>query len=362
MKFPLLYKKTKTGAVQQYSVETIEDKIIVIQGQVEGKKQQYLTKCKAKNMGRANETSPEEQAELEAQSKWNKKHDREGYTLDPSGEVVIKLPMKVKDYFGQENNVIFPCAVSPKLDGVNAIYRLGDDESLTLWSRGGLQYPPIPHLENHVRLTMSTFKCRELNGELYIHGQHLQDITGAVKKPKELSKDLIFNIFDIPDNSAQYRDRGLILANANINKSRPVSVVEICVANNHEDLEVYHKHCTNDGYEGIVIRNFDGLYKYNERSSDVFKMKKAKDAEFKVLGYEIDKNKHPVLICAAGDNTFKVKPKGTSEERTLILQHIDEYLGNWYKVQFENWSKDNIPLKPVGIGLRACDAQGEPVE
>ena len=39
------------------------------------------TICKGKNIGRSNETSPEQQAEAEAQAKWDKKR-KDGYTQD----------------------------------------------------------------------------------------------------------------------------------------------------------------------------------------------------------------------------------------------------------------------------------------
>jgi hypothetical protein len=104
-------------------------------------------------------------------------------------------------------------------------------------------------------------------------------------------------------------------------------------------------------------------YKYNQRSLDVFKYKKAQDAEFKIVGHNVDKNSHPVFVCITKEGReFKVKPKGTSDERAQMLRDIEEYLGQWLKVEFETYSKDGIPLKPVGLGLRACNEKGEPIE
>lgn len=362
MQLPTLYKKTKTGAVQQYVVDVAGDTITVSQGKVGGKMQDYHTKCEPKNVGRSNETSAEMQAELEATSKWKKKRDREGYSEDPSGEIQLKLPMKVKVYQDNLKNVEFPCYVSPKLDGVNAIYRL-EGAKLTLYSRGGLEYPPIPHLEKHIRLAMSSLKCTELNGELYIPDSFLQDITSAVKKPKALSKHLEFHIFDVPDMREVYGERAKALMRLNINPIRPIKVVIMSRVGSHDDVEDLHGHYTRQGYEGIVIRNTKGAYKYNERSSDVFKYKKAADAEFQVVDYNFDKYQHVVFHCDNGDGKlFKVKPKGTANERLKMAALADEYLGKWLTVEFETLSKDKVPLKPVGLNFRECDAEGAPIE
>ena len=361
MTFPQLFKKTKTGAVQKYLVESGEGRIAVTQGLVGGKTQTYLTICEPKNVGRSNETTAEQQADSEAQSKWNKKV-KAGYTEDPSGDINVKLPMKVKSYWDNMENVIYPCLLSPKLDGVNAVYRL-EGSKLTLWSRGGDEYPAIPHLDKHIRLIMSTLKCKELNGELYIPDTFLQDITGAVKKPKELSSLLEFHIFDIPDMDTDYYNRMLLLIRANVHESRPVKVVDVHLADDHDDLVEAHQIAVNMGYEGIVIRNHRGLYKYNERSSDVFKMKVALDAEYKIVHFDIDKNKHIVFHCLipGQDRTFKVKPKGSDRIRTELALTGPEHIGKWLKVQYETLSKDGVPLKPVGLGFRDCNEQGEPL-
>ena len=355
---PTLYKQTKTGAVQQYQVRTEGSQIIVTQGQVGGAQQSYYTTCIATNLGKANETTPYQQAILEAKSKWNKKI-KQGYTEDPSGIVSVRLPMRVSVYQDHKSKVRFPALVTPKLNGCNALYRLEGDK-LTLYSRGGEVYPRIPHLEEHIRLMMASLKCQELAGELYIHGQHLQDIQSAVKKPNALSKHLEFHIFEIPDLLRTRHEKARILHELNIHPSRPVKTVASHIAMSHEEIEelkaFYHN------YEGLVIWNLDYMYRYNERSLDVFKYKDALDEEFKVVDYNVDKSGHPVLVCAFERGTFKVKPKGTDAQRKDILKNITDYIGKWYTVEFEMKSKEGKPLKPVGIGLRQCDAEGSPQE
>ena len=57
MVFETLYKKTKTGAIQSYQISVNEYSYTVLQGQIDGKKQEYVTRCFPKNVGRANEST-----------------------------------------------------------------------------------------------------------------------------------------------------------------------------------------------------------------------------------------------------------------------------------------------------------------
>lgn len=83
--FPTLYKRTKTGAIQQWSIEVVsypEEKGAFIRKRVGQFNSDKLTlhteEVTGKNIGKANETTPEQQALLQAESDWKRKHD-EGY-------------------------------------------------------------------------------------------------------------------------------------------------------------------------------------------------------------------------------------------------------------------------------------------
>lgn len=73
-----LYCASKSGKTKQWTVHTEGPEIVVTSGYVDGKLQEHRVLAVGKNIGKANETTPEQQALLEAQSKWNKKKD-EGY-------------------------------------------------------------------------------------------------------------------------------------------------------------------------------------------------------------------------------------------------------------------------------------------
>jgi len=360
MKLPTLYKKAKTGAIQIAKIESNGNTITVTWGALEGKQQSKQTTCVGKNIGKANETTPEQQAELEARAKWELKV-KQGYSDDINNLRTPDTPMKVSVYQDHKGKINFPCFVSPKLDGVNCMAVRDSNGDITFWSRGGEQYPDIPQLHKELAFLFDKLGTNKANGELYIFNSHLQDITSAVKKPKELSKKLVFMIFDFPDRPGGYEER---LSNLPEKTFKNIGLIPVDIADNHIEIDYAHRIWTSAGFEGVVIRNTDAAYEYGVRSLDVFKYKKAKDMEVKVLDFNIDKNGQPVFICGIDgvDKTFKVKPKGTKEEREKILDNIKEYLDNWYTIEYEQLSKEGVPLKPVGIGLRKCDDKGEPIE
>ena len=356
-----LYKTNKNGSIQQWSIEVSGPTFTCIYGQVGGKLQSQQTICKSVNIGKSNETTPEQQAQLESAALIAKKI-KSGYSYDKSAPVTVQLPMKVKAYQDQSHNIKFPCFSACKLDGVNAIYRR-ENGKLTIYSRGGEVYPAIPHLEALVHKAMDLFQSNELNGELYIHGEHLQDIQSAVKKPKELSAKLSFCIFDIADSTDNFYERAMLMHKHNqfdTTQLSTVSVVYNVDCKSTADIEQHYVEATEFGYEGTVIKNFDGLYKHNVRSSDQFKYKKAQSAEFLIVSYELDKNNLPVFILESAGGEFKAKPIGTKEYWSQQIPVT--YIGQYATCEYEVFSKSGIPLKPIFISTRKLDASGNPIE
>ena len=93
-----LYKRNKNQSIQQWSIHTLPDgKFEVIYGQVDGAMQRQVTRCEPKNIGKVNESTPEQQAQFEVDALIAKKL-KSGYVYEPTGESSVRLPMKVKAY------------------------------------------------------------------------------------------------------------------------------------------------------------------------------------------------------------------------------------------------------------------------
>ncbi len=354
MKLENLYKRTKTGAVQVCNISVTGSVFTVEFGQLDGKMQERPTECFPVNVGKSNETTAEQQAINEANSKWAEKV-KAGYSTDVEAPVTVRLPQTVKKYLDNKDKIIYPCFSVVKLNGINGTYWLMPDNSLKLTSRGGNDYPPIPHLENKVRAHMALANTTSLNAELYIHGVFLEDINGAVKKTKALSSRLTLNTFELPLVEGTYESKVEILR-------QMCGEAIITEVYSEEEADALHADAIANGYEGTVLYNKDAVYAFNERSSSVYKYKIPVDAEFKVTGFSIDKNKHAVYICESKGGDFKAKRTGTNEERLADAAIAESNIGKWLNVEFEMYSKRGKPLKPVGQHFRLCDADGNPLE
>ena len=373
---PTLYKKTKTGAIQVCSISILADTYTVTFGKLNGKMQHKTTTCKPKNVGKINETTGSQQALAEANSKHKSKLD-EGYSLNQEPDSEVQLPMKVKTYQDCKHLLDWEdgVTVSPKLNGVNGEFKLVNGE-LKLFSRGGLEYPMLEHLKPTTLTVLKKSGETSINVELYKHGWHLQDITAAVKafKPDTHefpTSEIEAHIFEVPSRTNSYihtmtKIHAITSAMEDSNDQRglrtQVSVIAYYEVTSEADIDNWFNKVIKYNYEGLIVRNNRCKYKYNERSSDVFKYKKALDAEYQVVNYNIDKNRHAVYVCTTlNGKEFSVKRKGTNEERLLDASNATNNIGKFLTVEYETLSKDSIPLKPVGLNFRDCNTNGDPL-
>ena len=77
-KFDTLYKRDTKGKIRQWTIHAQGNKFWTEGGLVDMKMNVAKpTSCHSKNLGQTNETSPEAQAQLEAQAKWDINLDKE---------------------------------------------------------------------------------------------------------------------------------------------------------------------------------------------------------------------------------------------------------------------------------------------
>ena len=116
---PPLYSRTSTGALQIWCVNVKDNTFWTESGMVLGKiTSSKPTICEGKNIGRANETSGEEQARLEAQSKWDKKA-KTGYfeNVKDVDNFYFVEPMLATPLHAVKKGLQFPCLVQTKFNG-----------------------------------------------------------------------------------------------------------------------------------------------------------------------------------------------------------------------------------------------------
>jgi DNA ligase 1 len=166
-----LYKKDSKGGIRGLEIYGEGDEIVQISGRIDGKQVENRSKCVAKNLGKSNETSPEQQALLEAESRITKKLDQ-GYflTLDEVESEVVMLPMLAKDYKKESRKIDWGnCFVQPKLDGMRCLVFIKKGK-VTFMSRSGKEITTLDHIKEDLR----GLNDMVLDGEMYAHGESFQ--------------------------------------------------------------------------------------------------------------------------------------------------------------------------------------------
>lgn len=396
-KLPTLYWQSSKSGVMFWDAQVIENKdnhgVIIIKRGFQGGKVQKSEQIidSGKNIGKKNETTPFQQAVLEAKSKWNLKKTKNSYSenIAPIEENTSQsaggtaqttmfntenaTPMLAKDFKKDSHLLKWSEGVvsQPKLDGVRALCGIKDNKFF-LKSRGNKYYYNLDHIKNafeqlHKSKGLSDsllFDC-----ELYTNELKFEDITGICRKQKTLSahekeKELkvkahIFDILDLNQPDLIFSERYKILCSLvnNEDKNSPLCVVDTQSGFTAEDLDNLHEKAKTNGYEGIMLRNVNGKYKQGPtRSSDLIKMKSMMDDEFEIVDYKEGLGQEAgtvIWVCRTkNNNDFAVRPMGTREQRKEMFENGKNYIGKLLTVRFQEWSKDKIPRFPVGVQIR----------
>jgi DNA ligase-1 len=351
---------------------------------VDGKKQTGVKLITSgKNIGKKNETTPLEQATLDARAQWQKKKDA-GYAESeatatasvPVGgagaaspapapaiaesrakatSTTAPLPMLAHDFNKRSSSMAFPCYVQRKYDGTRcvAVPQTG------LFSRNRKRYP---HLEHILEELSSLPESIILDGELYSTELTFQEIVGLVKKetlkPADAEKmpKIKFHCYDMVSD-APYEDR-LARLQALFSRFKFTSLVltttEVCPT--REALKPLHDKYVAEGYEGIMLRNKAGTYRVGVRSADLQKYKEFCDDEYEVTGFrEGDGAEKGCVIWVCRTPTgqeFACRPRGTREDRVELFARGASFIGKRLTVRYQELTTDGLPRFPVGITFR----------
>lgn len=363
---PVLFTYDSSNRERKWRVWAEGSTVWVASGLIDGKQNTKSYEAKPKNVGRANETTAGEQALLECKSKWNKQKDK-NYHEDLAYAVQIENPMLAYPYKAKLHMLKFPCAAQPKLDGVRCLIKR-EGSQIIYKSRGNKLYTTLGHLDTMTHRLLDLLpEGAMLDGEIYIHGTPLNEITGAVKKTREITSNLEFWWYDVVLEGVDYEGRLGVMSDIMTRVRGEDGYMNSLVSTNTntlkspDDIQVLHDLYVSQGFEGLMLKNLAGMYRLNTRSVDLLKYKEMQDAEFKIIGYKLDKDDLIVLICEKhdGSGTFDVVAKGGHDFRREVLRtYQEDYHEKQYKVQFQGWGVNKAPQFPVGLGVREVDDEG----
>lgn len=358
--FPKLFKFTKNGSVQQWTiwVERLVDgtaRYLTEYGLVGGKIQNTHMYVRAgKNIGKANETTPFEQACSEAESKWKAQLDK-GYAEGAPKKLPKTQPMLAKKY-KPDAKLTWPLYYQPKLDGVRCVAHKVADGDIRMLSRKGKVFEHLGHITDVLDKIMSVGDI--LDGELYRHGETFQKLISWIKRSQDNTKKVQYFVYDMISDKPYSKRFDKICKIIGHNGQGIVRTTYTDKVYSHSDVAKKLDEQLARGFEGIMLRKPSSKYSIGRRSSGLLKVKKFIDEEFEIVGAEENKGRHEgqcVFVCKTDEGAkFKVKPMGTDEQRREYWDNHKGYIGKALTVKFFEWtsSKPKVPRFPVGVEIR----------
>jgi DNA ligase-1 len=358
MKLETIYKKTKTGATQEWTIEVVGNKYRTHSGQVGGIiTTNEWTIVYGKNTGKLNETTDKEQTMKEAVAKRTKKLES-GYfeNIKHINKTQYFEPMLASKWEDSKDKITYPIFSQPKLDGIRCIVTKDG-----MFSRNGKPIISAPHIRESLSEVFEVYPDMVLDGELYADkfANDFNKIVSLVKKTKptdadlkESKKNIQYWIYDLPDNGIQFGDRcdrlHDLFENYNAFNKHCVEV-ETTLCMSEEDVMDLYEEYVEQGFEGQMLR-LNKAYE-NKRSKSLMKHKSFIDEEYTILdivegeGNRTGTAGYMVFETENGDR-FKSNVKGTWEETAEMLKNKKKLIGKEATIKYFNLTPAGIPRFP----------------
>lgn len=374
MEFQKLYKQTATGATQVWfqEINPVGDSFRTVSGQLNGKLvYSEWTVCTAKNIGKANGTTPQQQCQLEVEANYKKKLAQGNYkdSLDEdslSQDNYVK-PMLAKK-FGEDYT---PTSVDytkglvysqPKLDGIRCIAT-----QQGLFSRQGKPIVSAPHVHEALKPLFDKYPGLVFDGELYTDKlvNDFNKIISLTRKTKPTVEDLKesreliqYHVYDLvaaqKPTKASFADRyefldGLI---AELN-SDYIALVETKKVRDTRDLDELFQVYLEMGYEGQMVRLSTTPYE-NKRTKQLLKRKEFEEEEFLIHDIEEGTGNRSgmagtIYLKKQDGAVFGSGVRGNRDSYRELLQNKTKYIGTLASVRFQNYTPDGVPRFPVVV-------------
>ena len=380
MELQTLYRRGASGKPLQWRIWSEGADIFIEHGQVGGKLQISRNRAEGKNIGRSNETTPEQQADAEILAEWNHQTDLKYKTsledvnnfqidamLAPNDKWIDKLnPKKSTNKYA-----VYPCDIQPKFDGARCL-AFWQDGRIVLMTRGRKEWSAVPHIIEQLEKILPD-DGTIFDGELYFHGVKRQRIQKWITKHTPESRKINLLVYDIPmcageeklwDERRKDLERLIPGMPGKGAEGTPNIIRSITMeVKNGDEVMAFHDTCVDHGYEGAMVRNRKGRYAWGQRPKDLLKVKAFEDAEFVVIGCKQATGDHEGCViwrCVTGKGQgsengggeFWVVPNGSLEERREWFRNAESFYGKELTVKFQGYSEDGLPQIAKGIAFR----------
>lgn len=387
--YPPIFGKDKLGKTRVwnavvFSLPSLSAFSVIHHGIYDGKLQMDTRKyTEGKNIGRKNETTPLQQCIAEVEKKRKDKMEKEGYTelfpsrenvsLTPSQEPTSRkiFPMLANKYepttttlLRKKGGIVFPCFVQPKLDGLRCVVYLVDGVPVYQSRTGGI-FTVLHHLNVSVMDIFSKNPTLVLDGELYTQQIPFEELAGIIKKKtltegdKQKIQCVQYHVYDLVIAGVPFRKRILTLQQTIPGYQTTdtyIVPVQTYLVNTVTGFREKFGEYVSQGYEGIMLRNTEGLYQENFRSNDLMKYKEFMESEYPIVDFKEAAGRDAGTViweCETPEGRrFNVRPRGTQEARREWFSIAPSLIGKQLTVIYQELSEMGVPRFPVGKSIR----------
>ena len=363
MKLETIYKKTKTGATQEWTIEVVGNKYRTHSGQVGGViTTNEWTIVYGKNTGKLNETTDKEQTMKEAVAKRTKKLES-GYfeNIKHINKTQYFEPMLASKWEDSKDKITYPIYSQAKLDGIRCIVT-----SEGMFSRNGKAIISAPHIFDSLKPLFKTNPDLIFDGELYADkfANDFNKIVSLVKKTKptdadlkESKKNIEYHIYDLPSSNKNFLHRAYdlgILFETYLEMGKYCRIVDTRKVQSEADVIEQYELLVEAGYEGQMLR-LDREYE-NKRSKFLMKHKSFIDEEYTIIDVcEGEGNKTNMVgymtFETADGKPFKSNVKATFEQSEEMFRNRKQLVGKQATIKYFNLTPDGIPRFPYVINI-----------
>lgn len=269
----------------------------------------------------------------------------------------------------------YPVYVSPKLDGVRCLFDNGVALSRTL--------KPIPNKHIQAWALKNKEALQGRDGELIVgfptSPSVYRDTTSFVMSHDKtgMFAFYVFDRWDYPDTPYSLR-----LEYSRLHKPYRAANLISVLADSKEEVLSFEQACLSEGYEGIIIRNPEGKYKYGRctmKEANAYKLKRFEDDEAIIIGFEEEmhngneaevnelgrtkrstskeglspKGTLGAFICKTSDGIeFKIGSGFDQTDRETFWTNRDSLLNTFVKYKHFNVGVKDKPRHPIFLGFR----------
>jgi ATP-dependent DNA ligase len=258
---------------------------------------------------------------------------------------------KLDDHY---HKIKYPALVQTKLDGFRCLSNI-NNKDVFMYSKSMKNFVYLHHIKNEIlKIKELANENIYLDGELYEHRLKLHDISSLVMKKyatKENEENMkkisyyIFDIFNVNNLNEIFKDRYKKLENIFKKYNfKYLKLVKCTIVNSYKEIEDLNNQYLYSGYEGVIVRNKDGIYKLNSKSYDVLRTKEFKRKNFKIIGAKEGTGTQKGAIiwkleCLNNINkSFFAIPIGTIDERIKTYKKYqknpENYIGKFVLVKY----------------------------